>query len=1248
MGFSIITSIAPGKKLVAFDQDTDSDGILWYRVHLPVNNIDIPHSGWVVGDNQFWMQPDFSTDRLKLTGTDVLIRKFAGGVINDNDLVWILNTAGTQHDYASTKINQEFALISSQQVGNTTWYKVDLTNNCKNGPNGSTLTQGWISGDFATILSPPPPGDPSIDIDPGSLSFGNVQTGSSSQLTFNINNTGTGTLNISSISKPSWISLSWSSGTIAPNGSQPVTATFSPTQATNYNGTITINSDAVNGDETIGVSGAGSNSPQPAITLSGNLNFGEVQVGSSPSLSMIISNSGSATLNISSISTPSWIDLDWTSGSIAPNFSQTVNITFSPSAEISYSGEITVNSNASSGDNDIDVSGIGTSNQGSGLVVQPSMLNFGDVPVGIPVVQTLNLYNNGLNSVNVSSITVPPGFSTSSSTFGFSNTFSLSITFSPSAQVPYSGNIVINSNDPINPVITVPVSGNGTISNSNDISGIVKNVSINSSSSYINESPISSGVTIRLTDGNSTLAVMSPESDGTFTFSGFSGSGYNIEVEFDYLGQTYYASKTNISTGNNIGEIKVPAGLLREIKELRDDLNVLFADISSNPPGLETVAISSYDASSVNQVLSEFNNVDDNFNNAVELLARLYLAEKAVLDFHEMTISTGDLTTLTIFQMLESVVTSVSFFERLSYCFPNNFILNALRNLVSNTIYKATNLIIDAIVLATGDTEFGAFIESTIAWIRATIEGQLNLAFLPFSSWGDDFYVAIFDHLNESYIDLTQGQIGSAAANTLFDDPSTYDLSLTNAFVNSFQAKLAWENKTNVDIAWMQSMVTFSDILGFIGDLADVLDNIGGPGECSIGSFISNGFNSGIAAINAIDYASLGYGVARGRMHHFQTVTALGNNINDNVFKTESDLVLKPYSDSFLSSSLQDLIDALNNFDQTFSNLLLSYQQGSQISSQDIEIIQSLENDIALAINQNLYPIFSVSSQADTLINDYSDLYYFQLLSAVSKSINSRAELYAKLLLFSLDQSIQTSEDELVEALNETNEYNNQLPIVISQFHNLVQDISSPPFPVLTSLEYLTISQPTESQQILVKVENFGTSSAENVYLKIIANDGFITSTDSINLGTLPVKVQQEVTFNLISPPFDTIGKFQVLAFFGEGIPSDGKGGAILVRDSTVTSINSSANIDNAFEAIVFPNPNKGKWNLGFGINKQEDIKVILSDVSGMKVWELQNKTYPKGEHLLELEFSSLPVGIYFLTIESSSRRQAYPVFITK
>ena len=98
----------------------------------------------------------------------------------------------------------------------------------------------------------------------GSLAFGTVEIGKTSDLTLTISNTGTGALSVTGITGPGGYTPSWTSGTIAPGGAQHVTVRFAPTAAQSYGGTLEVNGDHTSGTNTTPLSGTGA---PPAPTL---------------------------------------------------------------------------------------------------------------------------------------------------------------------------------------------------------------------------------------------------------------------------------------------------------------------------------------------------------------------------------------------------------------------------------------------------------------------------------------------------------------------------------------------------------------------------------------------------------------------------------------------------------------------------------------------------------------------------------------------------------------------------------------------------------------------------------------------------------------------------------------------------------------------------------------------------------------------------------------------------------------------
>ena len=99
--------------------------------------------------------------------------------------------------------------------------------------------------------------------------------------------------------------------------------------------------------------------PNPVILLTGNLNFGSVTVGSTATSNLTIANSGTSELTITTVSYPTGFSGNFVSGTIAANGSQVVTVTFAPTTAQSYTGNITVTGNQSSGTNTMAISGTG-------------------------------------------------------------------------------------------------------------------------------------------------------------------------------------------------------------------------------------------------------------------------------------------------------------------------------------------------------------------------------------------------------------------------------------------------------------------------------------------------------------------------------------------------------------------------------------------------------------------------------------------------------------------------------------------------------------------------------------------------------------------------------------------------------------------------------------------------------------------------------------------------------------------------
>jgi hypothetical protein len=161
------------------------------------------------------------------------------------------------------------------------------------------------------------------------------------------------------------------------------------------------------------------------ISLSGNMAFGNVPVGSSAQRTLTINNTGNSTLNVSGLSYPSCLSGNW-SGAIAANSSHDVTITFSPLLQTSYGGNITVNSDMTAGTSTIPFSGAGT-------VAPPNMsLTYNGTPIPNGDSSPTAAKGTDFGTVNYGSMTSPRTF-----TINNTGTGALNLTAIP--RVQFSG-----------------------------------------------------------------------------------------------------------------------------------------------------------------------------------------------------------------------------------------------------------------------------------------------------------------------------------------------------------------------------------------------------------------------------------------------------------------------------------------------------------------------------------------------------------------------------------------------------------------------------------------------------------------------------------------------------------------------------------------------------------------------------------------------------------------------------------------
>lgn len=203
----------------------------------------------------------------------------------------------------------------------------------------------------------------------------------------------------------------------------------------------------------------------PTLTLGPGGAFGSVAVGASASQAISLTNSGTGTLTITQISisgsgyTASGYTLPI---SISANQSATVTVNFAPAAANTFTGSLSLASNANPAVSTLALTGAGASGQ---LVANPSAVTFTGISVGSVGSQTVTLTNGGSTSVTISQAAASGnGFGITGLslplTLAAGQTSRFAITFTPAGPGAVNGSVTLTSNSPA-PVITISTSGTG-------------------------------------------------------------------------------------------------------------------------------------------------------------------------------------------------------------------------------------------------------------------------------------------------------------------------------------------------------------------------------------------------------------------------------------------------------------------------------------------------------------------------------------------------------------------------------------------------------------------------------------------------------------------------------------------------------------------------------------------------------------------------------------------------------------------
>ncbi|MDZ7362423.1 MAG: malectin domain-containing carbohydrate-binding protein [candidate division KSB1 bacterium] len=236
------------------------------------------------------------------------------------------------------------------------------------------VVSGAIVSAIAVVGSTP---TPDISVAPTSLSFGNVNTGSSSDLTVAVSNVGSANLDVTALSTTNstfTVVSPTTPFTITPSGTPVnVTVRFSPTAAGLQSGNLQITSnDPDENPLNVALTGTGVTPPpsEPDIRVTPtSLAYGQVIVGQTSDKTVTIFNDGTVILNVTGLATTNAaysVVSPTTPFTVAANGgSQIVTVRFAPTAVGTATGNLNITSD------DPDEGLVTVSLTGEGITVVP-------------------------------------------------------------------------------------------------------------------------------------------------------------------------------------------------------------------------------------------------------------------------------------------------------------------------------------------------------------------------------------------------------------------------------------------------------------------------------------------------------------------------------------------------------------------------------------------------------------------------------------------------------------------------------------------------------------------------------------------------------------------------------------------------------------------------------------------------------------------------------------------------------------
>lgn len=320
------------------------------------------------------------------------------GSTSGSALVWVIYSDGSNgangqlRAYDAVPTNGVLQLRWSAPIGTAVKFAVPATD-------GGRVYVGTRDGH---LLAFGRPANAALVASP--VDFGSVPVGGTGQATVTARATRTTTITDVTVPKPFGVTPPNLPLTLQTGQSLSLPVTYAPTAPGPSTAVLTFTTDVAS----IGVDLHGSGT-QPGLAASpSSLDFGDRAVGSSITLTVNITNTGTNAATLTDVTAPAapfaTTGMPSVGSTINPGASVAVSVTYRPTTAVASASSFTVA--GSTGSVTVQLAGTGVTGAAQ-LVTSPSTLAFGQVPVGQSVTKTFDISNTGNLALTITKAAPP-------------------------------------------------------------------------------------------------------------------------------------------------------------------------------------------------------------------------------------------------------------------------------------------------------------------------------------------------------------------------------------------------------------------------------------------------------------------------------------------------------------------------------------------------------------------------------------------------------------------------------------------------------------------------------------------------------------------------------------------------------------------------------------------------------------------------------------------------------------------------